>query len=195
MSATPSTRRHTIYSSINTSSTTDARRSVRLSTKSPRKTSLSSNQSNLHRTISGGVANNHSPKLNVRKQTAVSTDAHNTSASSITYSTITSNDNVDIHHDDNNSSCRNLLPSDQSDDDEMLLDNNILVKQTLIRIATRSEVLSYFSIENNGYKCKLCNKVSLIFLKFSYTYMITIFYNYRRKTTDSKSLINIMRLK
>jgi hypothetical protein len=126
--ATPSSLRRTNYSSI----TTDTRRSVRLSAKSPKKTSLSSDQSTLHRTISGGVGNTHSPKLNVCKRTSGSTDTQGISTSSISYSTITFKDNVGIRDNNNNNSTsyRNLLPSDQSDDDDEILTNNsVIVKK------------------------------------------------------------------
>ncbi|CAF1561220.1 unnamed protein product [Rotaria sp. Silwood1] len=66
--ATSSSRGNTNYSSINTLITTDTRRSVRLSAKSSKRIS-SLNQSSIHRTISGGVALTHSPKLYVRKRT------------------------------------------------------------------------------------------------------------------------------
>ncbi|CAF3642681.1 unnamed protein product [Rotaria sp. Silwood1] len=62
--ATSSSRGNTNYSSINTLITTDTRRSVRLSAKSSKRIS-SLNQSSIHRTISGGVALTHSPKLYV----------------------------------------------------------------------------------------------------------------------------------
>ena len=167
MAATSSTRSDTNCSPINTSIATDKRRSVRLLAKSPKKTSASSSQSSLHRTISGGVGNAHSPKLNVRKRTSGSTDTHGTSTSSITYSTITSNDNINrIHysnHNNKNTYSRHILPSDQSDDDEMLINNSTIMKPKPTALVSRSEVLSYFSIQDNGYKCKLCDNVNLLF--------------------------------
>ncbi|CAF4522066.1 unnamed protein product, partial [Rotaria magnacalcarata] len=63
MATTSSTSGNIDSLSIIPAITTDTRRSVRISTKSPKRTSLSSNQSSIHRTISGGVANTNSPKL------------------------------------------------------------------------------------------------------------------------------------
>jgi hypothetical protein len=65
--ATPPNR-----SSSNTLIMSSPRRSARLSSKSPQITSRPSNQSNIHRTMSGGVANSHSPKMNVRKRSSFS---------------------------------------------------------------------------------------------------------------------------
>ncbi|CAF3640903.1 unnamed protein product [Rotaria sp. Silwood1] len=104
---TSSSRDNTNYSLINTLITTDTRRSVRLSAKSSKRIS-SLNQSSIHRTISGGVALTHSPKLNVRKRTSDSTDtqgddtSHNDptddecdsdSDDDINFSSLTINDN------------------------------------------------------------------------------------------------------
>ena len=111
---TLSSGRYTNYSSINRTITTETRRSVRLSTKCAKTTSLSSNRSNLHRTISGGVDNSHSPKLNVRKRLSDSTDTTDPLASSITYSTTISN-NIDanqISNNNNSISYQDLLPPD-----------------------------------------------------------------------------------
>ncbi|CAF2027220.1 unnamed protein product, partial [Rotaria magnacalcarata] len=148
---------------ISTLITTDTRRSVRISVKSPKRTPSSSNQLNLHRTISGGVANSNSPKFNAPKRTSGSVDTQGTSTSSISYSTITTNDNGGIQLSNNNNSTpyRDLLPSDQSDDDEMLTNSSVMIKQKSTGLATRSEVLSYFLVQNNGYKCKLCDKAPM----------------------------------
>ncbi|CAF1555556.1 unnamed protein product, partial [Rotaria sordida] len=156
--ATSSSDIYTNYSSINTLITTDTRRSVRLSDKSSKRPSLS-NQLNIHRTISGGVANNYSPKLNARKRNAGGTDTQGTTTSSISYSTMVSDDNGGINQSNNNDSTtyQDLLPSDQSDDDEMLTNNILMIKQNSTGLLTRTEVLSYFIAQENGYKCKLCN--------------------------------------
>ena len=71
------------YSSINILVTGGSRRSAHLSSKSPRKTSLTRNKTVLHRIISGVVDGSHSPKLNVHKRNSTSTDTQNT-VSSIT---------------------------------------------------------------------------------------------------------------
>ncbi|CAF3265381.1 unnamed protein product [Rotaria sp. Silwood2] len=162
-SATSSSQGNTNYLSSNTSAAGDSRRSVRLSAKLTKRTSLSSIQSSIHRTISGGVTNPHSPKLNVRKRASASTDTQgvSTTSNSISYSTIISNDD-DGAHDNNhksNVSHQDLLPSDQSDDEEMLIDNNTIIKEKTTGLASRSEVLSYFIVQDDGYKCKLCNNV------------------------------------
>lgn len=161
MAATSSSSHNANSSSINTLITTDTRRSVRISAKSPKRTS---NQTNIHRTLSGGVANTNSPKLNARKRTSGSIDTQGTSTSSISYSTVTHNDNDDIQLGNNNDSTsyRDLLPSDQSDDDEMLTGSSVTIKQKSTGLATRFEVLSYFLVQDNGYKCKLCDKVGYL---------------------------------
>ncbi|CAF3697558.1 unnamed protein product [Rotaria sp. Silwood1] len=141
--ATSSSRGNTNYSSINTLITTDTRRSVRLSAKSSKRIS-SLNQSSIHRTISGG-----------------STDTQRTSTSSISYSTITSTDNGGMHdsNNKNSTSYRDLLPSGQSDDDEISTNNSVVIKQKSTGLLTLSEVLSYFLVQDNSYKCNLCDQV------------------------------------
>ncbi|CAF1554449.1 unnamed protein product [Rotaria sp. Silwood1] len=159
---TSSSRDNTNYSLINTLITTDTRRSVRLSAKSSKRIS-SLNQSSIHRTISGGVALTHSPKLNVRKRTSDSTDTQGTSTSSISYSTITSNDNGGMHDSNNkNSTSYRDFPSDQSDDDEISTNNSVVIKQKSTGLLTRSEVLSYFLVQDNGYKSNLCDCYSVL---------------------------------
>ncbi|CAF5089062.1 unnamed protein product, partial [Rotaria sp. Silwood1] len=160
--ATSSSHGNTNYSSINTLITTDTRQSVCLSAKSSKRTS-SLNQSSIHRAISGGVALTHSAKLNVRKRTSGSTDTQGTPTSSISYSTITSNDNGSMHdsNNKNSTSYRDLLPSDQSDDDEISTNSSVVIKQKSTELLTRSEVLSYVLVQDNDDKCKLCDQVSL----------------------------------
>ena len=162
---TPSSNRCINYSSINRTVTSETRRNVRLSTKCAKTTSLSSNGSNFHRTISGGVDNSHSLKLKLRKRLSGSTDTADPLASSITYLTTISH-NADANQVSNNNNsifCQDLLPPDQSDDDEMITNNNERVQQELPKLVTRSEILSYFIIHGDGYKHKLCNKVSVPF--------------------------------
>ncbi|CAF4922896.1 unnamed protein product, partial [Rotaria sp. Silwood1] len=122
-------------SSINTLITTDTRRSVRLSAKSSKRIS-SLNQSS-------------------------STDTQRTSTSSISYSTITSTDNGGMHdsNNKNSTSYRDLLPSGQSDDDEISTNNSVVIKQKSTGLLTLSEVLSYFLVQDNSYKCNLCDQV------------------------------------
>ncbi|CAF3559831.1 unnamed protein product [Rotaria sp. Silwood1] len=133
--ATSSSRGNTNYSSINTLITTDTRRSVRLSAKSSKRIS-SLNQSS-------------------------STDTQRTSTSSISYSTITSTDNGGMHdsNNKNSTSYRDLLPSGQSDDDEISTNNSVVIKQKSTGLLTLSEVLSYFLVQDNSYKCNLCDQV------------------------------------
>ncbi|CAF1021566.1 unnamed protein product [Adineta steineri] len=165
-SVTPSTRSRVNYSSTSNDSliTNDTRQSSRLSNKSPKNTALTNTDLNIHRTILGGVVNN-SPKLNSRRRTSCNNNHRDASASSISFSTTTVNDNS-VDFDDNNTNetyDKHLLPSDQSEDDEMLVDNNELVKRKSSGLASRNEVLSYFWPQDNGYKCKLCSNVSFIF--------------------------------
>lgn len=147
----------TSYSLIGSLINDGIRRSVRLSTKSSQQRSTSSAQAIFHRTISGGVESSRSPKLNHRKRTSGSVDTNGDPVSSFDRSTITRQgvgNGV-------NTPGSNTLPSDQSDDEEMVSGDNLFIKRKQSGLASRSEVLSYFSIESTGYKCKLCNEVSL----------------------------------
>ena len=133
------------------------RRSSRLSSKSP---ATSSRTPNIHRTLSGGVENNHSSRLNNRNRTPLS-------GGRVDYSNRPSqtsfNNGSGIHRAINDLTNLDLyLPSDQSDDDEMPTKNNTAVQPKSTALASRSEVLSYFQRQNDGFKCKLCHKVSLI---------------------------------
>jgi hypothetical protein len=145
----------TSYSLISSLIDNGIRRSVRLSIKSPQQRSSSSTEASVHRTISGGVVSTHSPKLNTRKRTSASVDTHGIPVNSSDCSASTQHGAGD----DSNTSGPNPLPSDQSDDDEMVSGDNVVIKRKHTGLATRSEVLSYYSIEADGYKCKLCNKV------------------------------------
>ncbi|CAF4259974.1 unnamed protein product [Rotaria sp. Silwood2] len=167
-SGTSSTINTANSSLINTSMAGESRRSGRLSAKFPKAVSLTSNQSTLHRTISGGVDNNRSPKLNIRKRILGNTDTNIILPSSSSSSSVVINDNGGFNDNNNNSnhSTSQNLPSDQSDDDEMSSDNNVVVQQKTTGLASRAQVLSYFVIQDKGYKCKLCSKASLVFKAF-----------------------------
>ena len=202
LNETPSSGNRTSNSSSNTKTNPTFQRSARLSNKHPKSTSLQRKGSILHQTLSGGIENSHSPKLNVRKRILENDNANETSANLFTYSTTTSSDNVGINinnnnnnndddddgnvgNDDGNNNNKNnngnsnnnlyqsLLPSDQSDDDEILPRNNASLKQKSMGLLTRAEVLAYFSVEPNGYKCNLCNKVC-IYLDLIYIFDILI---------------------
>jgi len=154
------------HSSPTTPGSKSPRRSVRLSLRSPQLTTRSSSQSKIHRTISGGVNANQSPKPNNRKRSSLSNSARGSSKLSFTHSSITTYDNNDGSV-NRNIFKNNSLPSDQSDDEEIMIDNktNSIIQQkrsTRSNVATRSEILNYFEVQTNGFKCKLCNLVSLL---------------------------------
>jgi hypothetical protein len=106
--------------------------------------------------MSGGVASNHSPKLNNRKQNSIT---HGRGGYSSNHSQNNINNDVTILDTD--------LPSDQSDDDEMIC-NNTAAQPKLTGLATRSEVLSYFEQQTDGFKCKICNNVSFLVYLLKY---------------------------
>jgi hypothetical protein len=150
--------------SADTSMNETSRRSARLSEKSPQITSKSINQSNVHRTVSGGVTNSHSPKLNNRKRS--STNNRRASISNA-LSQIIINDNVSTQNRSYNTTfSHSNLPSDQSEDDEVPLSNNTnnvtSVPSAPQELAHRKEVLSYFTEEPGGFRCKTCNKVNIL---------------------------------
>ena len=128
------------------------RRSARLSSKSPQIPSRTSNQSNMHRTKSGGITHSHSLKLKHRNRNSFSTGRGDflSNHSQITHS----NDN-NIHYENNNTAILSTsLPSDQSEDDEIICNNNIPAQCKSMGIASRSKILSYFDEQKDGYKCK-----------------------------------------
>ena len=151
--------------SLNESSYHSPRRSGRLSSKSPQIIRKLSNEANIHRTVSGGVANSHSPKMNIRKRTSFS-NGHGTSNHSNPLSQIVLDDDANICDENNHIIIQNSsLPSDQSEDEEMPLTNNnnsnTPVPPKPSGLAGRSEVLSYFDQQPDGYKYKICTKVNL----------------------------------
>ncbi|CAF4052930.1 unnamed protein product, partial [Rotaria magnacalcarata] len=126
------------------------RRSARFSSRSPQVTPRSLNQSSIHRVLSGGVV--RSPKLSARRSTPAD-DSSNVASQIIVNDNVTTSDYSDISdlH----------LSLDQSDDEEMQHDSNqcttVLTKSS--SLAKRSQILSYFDEQINGFKCKICNKV------------------------------------
>ncbi|CAF3996868.1 unnamed protein product [Rotaria sordida] len=134
-------------------------RSARLSSRSPQVTPKLSNQSIIHRVVSGGVTNSRSPKINIRKKSSASSRRND-------YLNIASrimlDDDVNMSNSNDNSIVLYFnLPADQSEDEEVELSNktNTIVSPTASRPLTRAEVLSYFEQQTDGYKCKLCEKV------------------------------------
>ena len=158
-------------SSSHTATDGSPRRSIRLSSKSPQMLSRSSNQSNIHRTVSGGVTTIHSPKMNIRKRNSRDNGriGYLNSRSQITHTT----DGNNHDEDDETIMQHSSLPSDQSEDEETpsRMDNNNVINNNNgtapSKLASRTEVLSYFEEQSNGFKCRLCNKVNL-FINFFY---------------------------
>ncbi|CAF1685048.1 unnamed protein product [Rotaria magnacalcarata] len=126
------------------------RRSARFSSGSPQVTHRSLNQSSIHRVLSGGVA--RSPKLSARRSTHAG-DSSNAASQIIANDNVTTSDYSNISDLD--------LPLDQSDDEEMQHDNNqcTTVSTKSSSLVKRSQILSYFDEQINGFKCKICNKV------------------------------------
>ena len=140
--------------------TNSPRRSNRLSSKSPQIPSRTSTQSNIHRTMSGGVTNSHSPKLNNRKRNSFSRGRGSYSNS---HSQSPQNNAINTRHGNNDTSVLHTnLPSDQSDDDVITSNNNTAAQPKSTGVASRSEILSYFEQQTDGFHCKLCHEVSLL---------------------------------
>jgi hypothetical protein len=151
--------------STDTSVNDNPRRSLRLS-KSPQVNPRSVNQTNLHRTVSGGINSIRSPKLNSRKKGSSSRGRGD-------YSNALSQTIVD----DNRIMLHSTLPSDQSEDDEMLCDlninqdnNNTIVASDTSKVASRAQILSYFEEKSGGFYCNDCNKVNSLFHFFKYMF-------------------------
>ncbi|CAF4044221.1 unnamed protein product, partial [Adineta steineri] len=142
--------------SSSTLSEQNPRRSIRIASKSPRTSSRATNVLGIHRTISDGVSNSHSPKLsNKRRSAAGGVHGDNSQVQS---QFIIDNDN-NIRHDNNYATnLRTSLPSDQSDD-ESTPNNTTSGKAKQATLATRKEILSYFQRHPDGYKCNECKKV------------------------------------
>ncbi|CAF1277726.1 unnamed protein product [Didymodactylos carnosus] len=116
-----------------------------------------SNESNIHRTRSGGVSNSHSPKLISKRRGSTSGGRGDHSQ---VQSQVTLNIDNNIHHGNNyTTNFRTNLPSDQSDD-EITSNNNTCTKPKRAPLASRSEVLSYFGQESGGFKCKIFYRAS-----------------------------------
>jgi hypothetical protein len=181
--------------SLNESShmlTHSPRRSVRLSCKSPQMVRKLSNETNIHRTISGGVANIHSPKMNIRNRTSFNNGRGGSNYAS-TLPPIVLDDGAHIRDENNDMITQNFsLPSDQSEDEEMAPTNNNKNNTTVPRktsgLASRSEVLSYFDQQPEGYKCKNCTKVKFFINTFPYE----CFYMYKHQ--NNKDLDDYIRL-
>ena len=148
----------TSISLIITSFHESPRRSVRLSSKTSRSSLRSSHQTNIHRTISGGVPGIHSPKLNAHHANSLGARLHGNSND---VSKIILNDDMNVANENNDVIMSNFnLVSDQSDDEEMQFQNkNKADQRNLSGTVSRTEILSYFEEQTDGYKCKICNKV------------------------------------
>lgn len=134
------------------STTNSPRRSSRIASKSPQ---LNSRASNIHLTLAGGVTGSQSPNSASSRRTPVSgRRARHSNSSS----------RASVTNDIGGFSLNLDLPSDQSDDDEMLGSNQTTTQPNPSALASRSEILSHFVKQPDGYKCKLCRKVSAIIL-------------------------------
>lgn len=139
---------------------TTARRSARLGSKSPhqQRTSSVTNRTQIHRTISGGVTHDRSPK-NPRRRTLTNNNTP-VSQSRITFQTTTPAnvnqgsmaDHQEIVYDD-------VHLSDASDDEGAITTSSVVSKTLSTGILSRAEVLSYFWIKSDGYQCRLCSEV------------------------------------
>lgn len=160
--------------SISTRTNASSSSPPRLINDSPRRSSRLSSitQSNIHRTVSGGVAGSSSPKLNIRQRNSLS---HVRGNLSNTVSQIMSNDDINNDNGHNYTTTTSYnLPSDQSDDEEMEVNNNnnnTTISPASLRLATRAEVLSHFEQDTNGYKCTHCNKVNILVNSYEYIFL------------------------
>ncbi|CAF2941686.1 unnamed protein product [Rotaria sp. Silwood2] len=169
-------------SSTNTLITNSPRRSARLSSKSPQVPSETLIQSNIHRTVSGGVTNSRSPKLNNRKRNLFSGGRGDYSSG---HSQISLNNNISTHHGNNHTTILHTnLPSDQSDDDEITSDSRTATQTKSTGLASRSEVLPYFEQQPDGFKYKICLK-NYQASKFSDT-------NLRKHLSSSHKVPNVL---
>ena len=130
------------------------RRSPRLSARSPQ---VSPRTTDIHRTLSGGVTNSHTSNSTKSKRTSLigrNGSQPNSPANSPRISRVTTNETYDT------TALGISLSSDQSDDEEMNTGNSESVQMKSTGLATRSEIMTYFIQQLDGYECKLCHHVS-----------------------------------
>lgn len=141
--------------SNSTSTMTKSRRSVRLARKSPRRIRSTSTRSTIHRTLSGGVNRIQSTNLNSHVRPIIDEES----------SRIVSSVSNEMLNSDNQDPVTNTYQQvgimEDSDSDVQLAANTILRSKST-ELITRAEVLSYFTIAEQGYKCRLCGKVSIL---------------------------------
>lgn len=146
-------------------SSSHPRRSARIAHANCDDSATSSNERRMHRTQSGGVSHRNTSKTNIRRR-STNNRAASTIPSSIDRISTTLNNDLNIDDGiDTNTAPTGSLPSDQSDDDVSLSDTmrqNILSNaRSDSNLLTRSEVLSYFDVKQDGFQCKLCKKVTM----------------------------------
>ena len=143
-------------SSITITNNTSTRRSDRLQAE------MQSSSRVLHRTVSGGVANGQSPKLSSRRfhsskrdglTDRTSVNANRTSMATTRDSRMTDEENDGVDGPPG-------LVSFELSEDEMDVSSRRKPNERLR--PTRSEVLSYFTEEPDGYRCNICNVVILL---------------------------------
>lgn len=147
-------------------SSDNPRRSTRLSEQSPHVNRRLINTTNIHRTVCGGVASSHSPKLNIRRRTSINAGCGDSDRANTTSHIVLSHHGT-IRNEDNSMDTQNSdLPSDQSADEETVTvdnnDNSTIVLSKTPRVASRQHVMGYFDTQPDGYRCKLCTRVSCL---------------------------------
>ena len=143
--------------------TSNPRRSDRLQTS---RVVVESSSRVLHRTVSGGVDDAHSPKLSSRRSNsskyfALNRQAsHNPKRKSTTTATDArmTDEESDVDHD------QSAMPPFEVSDDET---NGVLRQASNERSRpTRTEVPKHFIEEPDGFRCNLCHEVSSLALSF-----------------------------
>jgi hypothetical protein len=149
----------TSSSSMTTTNLTGIRRSDRLQGSQVR---TQSSSRALHRTVSGGIGNVHSPRLSSRRLHSSKRDG----LSDLTQVNVHRNSLIatsDIRMTDEESDedgQQTRVVSFELSDDEA---NGLFQGKPRERLRpTRTEVLTYFTEEPDGYKCSICNEVSFL---------------------------------
>ena len=160
-SCTTNSSKATVVRSIAEMAANSPRKSSRLSSV-PHQSNGRLNYSTIHRTLSGGVSSSHSPKLGSRKRDGVN-ETNDSASYANTRSHVTFQGDTSVHTENGESELRRgNLPMDQSDDEENFANNCATGTVEPIKLATRSQVLFYFTLEVDGYRCKLCQRVNSI---------------------------------
>ena len=151
----------------NISYSPNIQRSQRIARPISTATAVSSVDSHLHRTQSSGIASSRITKTTTNNRSSSNRNRSINTSSSISMSIPLSNDVNDDHCVD---MVQNELPSDQSDDEMSIIDG---IRQTVLsddqsqpNLLNRAQVMNYFEVQENGFKCKLCSKVS--FCRYHY---------------------------